>query len=354
MGNQQNFIEINGQRYDAVTGALIGTHATPKNTQKMVVDGFVKRPKHSTSVPVARGGSGLPATPVQRTKTLMRSVVKKPSSASLTKPILVAATSSKPVAKTIITPRTAATSLGREQHAQQVEKSALIHKFGAPQMPAQIIKKVVPLEVRPAPAIVPVISAVTSQKAKTADLLDRALEAAQSHNEPFYDPKKPMHKRIAKRIGISAKALAISTTVLAGLLIGGFYAYQNVPNLAMRVASARAGFGATMPEYSPSGFTFQGPVQYSAGQVVVSFKSNSDASRNYKLSQQTSTWTSDTLLSNFVAIGGKAYQTYQDRGRTIYIYDGSNATWVNGGVWYQIEGNSDLTSDQLVRIAASL
>jgi hypothetical protein len=121
----------------------------------------------------------------------------------------------------------------------------------------------------------------------------------------------------------------------------------------MKVAAARAGFSASMPGYSPSGFAFKGPVQYSAGQVVVSFKSNTD-DRNFKLTQQTSSWSSDSLLNNYVAAGGKEYQTYQDRGRTIYIYDGSNATWVNGGVWYQIEGNADLSSDQLVRIASSL
>lgn len=352
MGNQQNFIEINGQRYDAVTGALMGNHGALKSVQKPVVDGFIKRPKHATTIPVPRGGS-LSPTSAQHAKTLMRSAVKKPTTVAA-KTAISSQKSAKPIQRAIVTPRTAATSPYREHRAQQVKKSELVHKFGAPQMPAESIKKIAPLEVRPAPASAPSISVAATQKEKTADLLDRALEAAQSHNEPFYNPKKPIHKRIAKKLGISGKVLAISTTVLAGLLIGSFYAYQNVPNLAMRVAAARAGFSAAMPGYSPSGFAFQGPVQYSAGQVIVSFRSNGDASRNYKLTQQTSTWTSDTLLSNFVAVGGKEYQTYQDRGRTIYIYDGSNATWVNGGIWYQIEGNSDLTSAQLVRIAASL
>ena len=121
----------------------------------------------------------------------------------------------------------------------------------------------------------------------------------------------------------------------------------------MRVAAARAGVNASMPGYQPSGFSFKGPIDYSAGQVTVSFKSNTD-DRAYSVAQRSSNWNSDALLSNFVVAEGKQYQTYIDRGRTLYIYDGSNATWVDNGVWYQVEGNSDMTTDQLVRIAASI
>lgn len=353
MGNQQNTIVINGKRYDAVTGAMLDGPAHKSiSPTKPVVDGFVKRPLRSTAVPVSRGASALQKAPVQHAKTLMRSAVKKP--AKLVKPSVSTTSTAKHYSpKATIQTRTATVPSNREHLAQQVKKSSMIQKFGSPQMPSPINKRIEAMEVRPMPAhVAPPIAAITP-KTKTADLLDKALEAAQSHNEPFHDPKKPLHKRIAKKIGVSSKAMAISTTVLAGLMIGGFYAYQNVPNLAMRVAAARAGFGATMPAYSPSGFAFKGPVQYSAGQVAVSFSSNTDE-RAYKLTQQTSSWSSDSLLNNFVAVGGKEYQTYQDRGRTIYIYDGSNATWVNGGVWYHIQGKSDLTSDQLVRIASSL
>jgi hypothetical protein len=72
------------------------------------------------------------------------------------------------------------------------------------------------------------------------------------------------------------------------------------------------------------------------------------------LSQRSSEWNSDALVQNFVATSRRAYQSYQDNGKTIYIYEGNNATWVDGGVWYQIEGNASLNSDQLLRIAKSL
>jgi hypothetical protein len=168
---------------------------------------------------------------------------------------------------------------------------------------------------------------------------------------------RPTHqnkrKKLAHKLGISARAMAISTTVLAGVLLGGFFAIQNVPNLSMRVAAARAGFDASMPGYSPSGFSFKGPIKYSPGQVTISFDSNTD-DREYTVTQRSTNWNSDALLSNYVVTSNKQYQTYLDRGRTLYIYDESNATWIDNGVWYQVEGNSDMTTDQLVRIASSI
>jgi len=108
-----------------------------------------------------------------------------------------------------------------------------------------------------------------------------------------------------------------------------------------------------MPSYKPGGFALSGPITYSTGKISVSYQSNSD-NRSYRVTQSNSAWNSETLLDNFVAVNRRAYQTFQDRGKTIYIYDGSNATWVDRGVWYQIEGASSLSSDQLLRIANSL
>jgi hypothetical protein len=48
------------------------------------------------------------------------------------------------------------------------------------------------------------------------------------------------------------------------------------------------------------------------------------------------------------------YQPFEANGRTIYIYDGNKATWVDGGVWFNIDGKANLNSDQLLKIADSL
>jgi hypothetical protein len=184
-------------------------------------------------------------------------------------------------------------------------------------------------------------------------MLDKALASASSHEAetPIHHKKK--RSKLGKKLGISPKAASISMAVLAFVLLAGFFTVQSVPNLSMRLAATRAGFDATMPGYQPTGFSFKGPIKYSPGQVTISFKSNTDG-RQYDVKQQASNWNSDALLSNYILAEGKTYQTYLDRGRTLYIYNGSSATWVDNGVWYTVEGESNMTTDQLIRIAASI
>lgn len=175
---------------------------------------------------------------------------------------------------------------------------------------------------------------------------------ANSHAMPSIAKKTKRHK-IAKALRISPRAVSMSSFVLAGLLLGGFFVYQNIPNMAMKLASTRSGVSASLPDYKPAGFVMSGPIQYSAGKISVNYHSNTD-DRAYEVTQSASEWNPDSLLDNYVATNNRSYQTFQDRGRTIYIYEDSNATWVNKGVWYKIEGKSALNSDQLLRIANSL
>ena len=343
----QNVIEINGTQYDAVTGVVV----KQTTTRPVVMDGFIRRPKDTSKIRPTMQAAHKHATPPQKSATLMRSAVKKPSTLHGVADVQKPKTQQHAVGgagKAVITPRTQAVPVHRQKRAESTPKSTQVNKFSTTHTAT-----VMPIDMRPTPIHDSTLEFSRPTHMKKSDLLEQALQAAQGHNEPAYKHKKKAHHRIAKKLGISARAVAISTTVMAGLLIGGFYAYQNVPRLAMRVASSRAGVKANLPSYNPSGFSFNGPVQYSSGQVVVDYKSNVDE-RNYRLTQQNSTWSSDTLLNNFLVSNGKQYQTYQDRGRTIYIYDNNNATWVDGGVWYQIEGQSQLSSDQLVRIASSL
>lgn len=137
-------------------------------------------------------------------------------------------------------------------------------------------------------------------------------------------------------------------------LVVGFFAYQNAPNLSMRLASARAGLEGSLPSYSPAGFGLQGGVSYKPGQIELSYSSHSD-DRSYKIIQSTSSWNSETLVQNYEPLTQNSnYQTIPNKGKTVYVYNGSNATWVDAGVWYRIEGDSKLSSDQLLNVADSL
>lgn len=367
MGTQhRDVIEINGKKYDAVTGRMIKegeqsptsqvSTAQPSNNGK-VLDGFTRRNAVSSNrQPVQH------AKHAQKSQTLMRSAVKKPTAQS--KPV-TAQTSSKPAHH--INKQSTHISPQRQQTAVTTPKNPLVSKYGNQQAKPTIVKKVAHLPVKPHTTTHAASVHQPSQSApkhpsttarpktyKSDAAVHRALAQAKAHHEEtLHVPHHPRKRKLAHRLGITPRAISISTSVLAVALLAGFFAVQNIPNLSMRVAATRAGIGASMPGYTPTGFGFSGPIQYSSGQVTITFKSNTD-DRTYAIRQRESAWNSEALLSNFVVAENKQYQTYIDRGRTLYIYDGSNATWVDDGIWYQVEGDSRMTTDQLVRIAASI
>lgn len=151
----------------------------------------------------------------------------------------------------------------------------------------------------------------------------------------------------------SQRTKSMAASLVSLLLIIGYVAYVNVPNLALRVAASRSGVNAQMPKYSPSGFALNGPVEYSEGEVALNYASNTDR-RSFELVQQESTWDSQSLLNNYVLEQTSQYQTVEQDGLTIYIFNGSDAAWVNRGILYTIDGESLLNQEQIVNIATSL
>jgi hypothetical protein len=134
----------------------------------------------------------------------------------------------------------------------------------------------------------------------------------------------------------------------------GYITYINIPNMALRVASSRAGFAAHLPGYQPAGFGFNGPVAYQTGEITVSYGTPAD-DRKYTIVQKQSNWDSQTLLDHIEPQAELYPATYQESGLTVYVYDGKVATWVNAGVWYTINNDtSQLTTEQMLKIAASL
>jgi hypothetical protein len=366
VGNK-NFIEINGKKYDAITGRIIDNPSENKPTKqpiqtlspKMntgVVDGFVRKPKPNN---ISRTQAKPASKQVQKSQTLMRQSVRKPE------PVAKKLQKSKPV----IQKSQLGSSVKRSQVAMLTPKSQHVQKYGTIEHRSSVVHTTnsslavkEPTQHNTHSSTVKqntnhqTLTRVEPSHSAREKMINKALENATAHEAAEHLSKSGHKKKkgkLSKKLGISRRAASISSAVLAAVLLLGFFTVQNVPNLSMRLAATRAGFEAEMPGYKPSGFSFKGPINYSPGQVTVTFKSNSD-NRYYDVKQQASNWNSDALLSNFVIAEGKTYQTYLDRGRTLYIYDGSNATWVDDGVWYQVEGDSDLTTDQLIRIASSI
>lgn len=354
----QNIIEINGKRYDARSGHLL--HTSSAETKS--IDGFTRRPASHSPAKSAHKQSAHHTTTAahhvhkktEKSKTLMRTAVKKPASLSHHSPepkLHTAIAMSKPLLPTH------ALNPGRVLRAGHIKQSHLVSKFGKG-LPGALHIKTVPLPVQPSPKDVPVLPldnlihhSAGIDTSGHRDHFAQALASAHSHMQPKLKSKNRIHHRAARRLRVSTRALNITAGLTATLLIVGFFAYQNIPNFAMRIASSQSGVHGKFPGYQPAGFGISGPIEYQEGQIVVNFKSNTDE-RSFKVVQESSDWTSETLLSS-LSDGDKKPQSLLRQGKTIYLYD-DNAAWVSGGVKYHIEGSAGLNSDQLVRLATSL
>jgi len=188
------------------------------------------------------------------------------------------------------------------------------------------------------------------------DIFQRALTHATAHEQPPVHPKKLARLQRStsrpKRPAAHRRTITLATTALAVVLLTGFIAYQNKANLTLRVASAAAGFHATLPGYKPSGFAIAN-FKYSVGNVAVNFH-NAQTNTSYSLTQKNSNWDSQTLLDSYVATKSHTYQTLQSGGRTIYIYGNNDAAWVNNGIMYQVSSNGSLSTSDVLGIATSM
>ena len=147
--------------------------------------------------------------------------------------------------------------------------------------------------------------------------------------------------------------ISILSVGIAVVLLGAYLTYINMPSLSVRVAAIQSGIQATYPEYRPDGYRINGPVTYSDGQVSLNFVANTGNTK-FCIEQSKSSWDSSAVLDNIVRKKvGENYITSQERGLTVYTYDG-NAAWVNAGILYTIDGNAPLSGEQIRRIATSL
>ncbi len=339
MGTPKNIIEINGKRYDARSGALIGSSSktTPKSTG-IVMDGVVRKTHTTAATPTPKKAAtsrGKAHTAhahhkkVKRSSTLVRRGLKKPAASHATKPKTTPAVGGHPHA--------------RVERAKTVPQSKKITRFGEIKT---FTKTVAPVQVAH-PRNQRATAArkkVAQHEAPTIQHFEQAMQNATSHLTKYSEKK-------TRKLFRSKKINAITGSLVALLLVG-FFSWQNAPNLKMRLAATNSGVSAAhLPSYKPAGFGLAGPIQSEPGKVTVSFKSRTD-DRGFKITQATSNWSSESLYNNELATKTNK-QTWQEQGKTVYIYDDTNATWVNAGVWYKIEGNANLTTDQLLRIVNS-
>lgn len=355
MSKDQQSVELNGRVYDAKTGKPVSVSAVKKAVSH--------KSNQSTRVGVGKNLDGVTrkATPTatsqkrvpQRSKTLMRHVVKKPVVPKVERATPKAkhelpTTQAEDTPSIIIKPQ-------HVIHASGVTRSKLISKFGNALHATKT--DIVPVQDPPvahtghaAPSTPPITVATPIKD--DLDPIRQALEQAPTHIHPRHTKISAYHK-VARTLHIRPSSL---TAVLVGITLVGvasYFTYTNIPHIALRVASERTGIKAAMPHYSPAGYSLTQPVHYDSSQIRLEYASNSDT-RGFDVVQKASSWDSKSLLENYVVPSGHQYQKLQLNGRAVYVLDNGDATWVDGGTWYEIKANASLSNDQILKIVNGL
>ncbi|MBP9813119.1 hypothetical protein KBC51_01615 [Candidatus Saccharibacteria bacterium] len=398
----KNEIEINGRKYDAVTGKLLNgptVHSPTHQNQKVVsngrnLDGVRKSasqptigshahmspvPKQAQSTvnkkviePSRQVVDGLRKKP-QKSVTLARKVVKKPT----TRQALVHSKSIAPVTKSQseqnMTPNPTQKSFfkkvpeARLARALSQKTSSAISRF-TPTSPASKAVVSPELAVQPQPNHQIQTTTQPKQLSNSSKTVKHSVIKQHTANQKnnVFDHKpvaqlnqhdspdvRPFHKKVHHRVRNRRYLSGLVAACFAFLLLFSFLAYQKIPQVAVKVAAHNAGFDARVPSNIPSGYSFKSPVKKTDDSLAISYKSNTDE-RQFKIIQKESSWTSESLLSNFLIDGKKQYQAYYDKGMTVFVYDNSNATWVDKGVWFTLETNGALSSEQILSLASSI
>ncbi len=145
---------------------------------------------------------------------------------------------------------------------------------------------------------------------------------------------------------------ACATLIVAAFV---FMSHITSSDVSLKVAAMQSGIDASYPSYVPRDFNIS-DITSENGKITLNFVNNSSKA-SFVLTEETSSWDSAALLSNYVQdFYGKDYTTVKDQGLTIYIGTNKNgAAWVTGGIVYKINVTSGvLSKKQLVSIAESL
>ncbi len=152
--------------------------------------------------------------------------------------------------------------------------------------------------------------------------------------------------------GFGRVLLALSCAAVAVFAIV-YFVNLNMPDISLRVAAMQTGIEASYPSYIPRNYVLS-DIMSEDGRITLSFK-NSQTDSVITLEEEKTSWDSNALLANYVKSEySDSYTTIREQGLTIFV-DGSNATWVNGGIVYRLASlNNELTKKQIKSIATSL
>ena len=184
------------------------------------------------------------------------------------------------------------------------------------------------------------------------DAIRKAMLVASATENSSTVNKKKKSKTSKLRFGVGRVVLALTCAAVAVFAIV-YFVNLNMPDVSLKVAAMQTGINATYPSYVPRDYSIAS-ITSENKKITLKFD-NHKTQESFNIVEESSSWDSNALLSNFVKDAyGEGYQTIREQGLTIYM-NGSNATWVNGGVVYKIVAEGDtLSNKQIKAIATSL
>lgn len=367
-----NTVELNGKRYDAVTGTFLGSSRRPRldkaggilksHHRGRSLDGFAHKSSPAINTAPQAPPSLLSTTALSHTSskshrhsmdgfahtinnlvphlpehslTLKRQAVSPPKLQM--KPAIKKILPAEKHASVLhpITPKPSVSRVDQDRlaHAHQVARNRHVRHFSPNQ--AQVSTP------RATAMPQPLAPAAPRPEQSEEDMFELAIAQATSHEQ-----KAPKQRRSWKR-----KLANSGAVVLALLVIAIFTAYLNLPTIEVNIASRQAGFHVTMPNYKALGFAFESPIKTANGVVSMNFSSGDS---KFTITQQASNWDNATLMDSLATQSDTIPKAVQSNGHTIYMTHTNQATWVNGGIRYDLTGNANLTAQQIMAVADSL
>jgi hypothetical protein len=356
LSKTNSIIEVNGNRYDALSGQLVRTtHKTKSHSStKTVIDGFVLGSHHAKkhvkkSLSHAKARTRVVSTDIhgrpQRSRTLMRHIVKKPTRSAQKAVDLAPHVKSHPIHPT------------KELRAKTAVMHPHVKRFGyfaekpqpSPVMEITHHNKKAEVEVLPELPTLPSLVTSASHK-KLEKMLDEALFSADAHRQMMNARR---HRGLTSKLAGVPFWLKFAVITAFVSVVALFLIWQNLPAVAVHVASAKAHVNAAIPAYTPEGFAYTGQLKYVPGAVTMEYKDIKHDQGSFSLTQTASNLSGQSLEDQ--ALPKEApVQTSEVKGTTVYIYGHSNAMWANRNVVYKLENKADLTSDQVLKIVQSL
>lgn len=269
----------------------------------------------------------------------------------------------------------------RDQNAQLVTKSDSISKFGSMSHPAAPMPMPVSVAMAapaPAPAAAPApvapspgpsLETAISETAKTSTKIAAPMalpnavvtqvdamasaKLGKSGAPGTLGTSDAMKLAMAAEVKPQFKPATVAAGLAALVIMGGYIWINNYPKMTIKTAAAKAGIDATIPGYVPSSYSLAGQVAYAPGEITLNF-SGANHDDNLQITQRRTNWDSGSLLENYVAKTSSQYSAVEGQGLTVYMYGNGQASWVNHGIWYNIDGNNKLSREQLLKIIYSL